>query len=260
MEDKIAQEALENLLSQLESFLGTKPICYLKFCSKEEYANSVLEGDLFSNTPRYFREKEKETGDRGQGDADELILALQTENILVVDNETGNPVFSFPKGKMRLRFNDDDSIPIVSFTGFTLREMKLVSANEKSATFVFPFSQEEYAEMGKQFGEYCVIIGARELEEKIASYCGNIDCEFIFDKVEYCSQNRIDRMQAFNTSSAERFLYKNEDLAYQHEYRMVLPIEMPADHYIRIGKLENAKLIPSSMLQNLAFSISYTSL
>ena len=79
MEDKIAQEDLENLLSQLESFLGTKPICYLKFCSKEEYANSVLEGDLFSNTPRYFREKEKETGDRGQGDADELILALQTE-------------------------------------------------------------------------------------------------------------------------------------------------------------------------------------
>ena len=97
-------------------------------------------------------------------------------------------------------------------------------------------------------------------KEKIASYCGNIDCEFLFDKVEYCSQNRIDRMQAFNTSSAERFLYKNEDLAYQHEYRMVLPIEIPADHYIRIGKLENAKVVPSSMLQNLVFSISYTSL
>lgn len=39
------------------------------------------------------------------------------------------------------------------------------------------------------------------------------NCDYVFDKIEYCKRNRIDRLQAFNKSEKEIFLYKNSDLS-----------------------------------------------
>ncbi len=66
-------------------------------------------------------------------------------------------------------------------------------------------------------------------------------------------------MQAFNTSSKERFLYKNSDLAYQREYRLVFAHEIPKDNFIRIGKLSNTTYMKSEQLKNMVFSIKYIS-
>lgn len=255
----MSQEDKDYIISQLENLLGTRPVFYLKFCSQEKFAQDVCDGMLYSNTAKFFREKEIETGKRGQGDIYELVLAMQTENISVFNQKTGSFLFTMPKATAKFQFKDDDLIPIVSFVGIPLRDMILIDANETCATFHFPFTPDEYKHMSDCFGEHCVIIGARELEQRIQNDCSSCGFDYIFDRVEYCCQNRIDRMQAFNTSSKQRFLYKNEDLSYQREYRFAVGIEMPEDHYIRIGKLSNAKTLPSSELQNIAFSISYTS-
>lgn len=69
--------------------------------------------------------------------------------------------------------------------------------------------------MQERFGKYCVIISGKELESKILNYCKTNEYDYIFDKVEYCNQNRINRIEAFRTGSKERFLYKNSDLEYQ---------------------------------------------
>jgi len=81
----------------------------------------------------------------------------------------------------------------------------------------------------------------------------------LFDKIEYCDQNRIDRIQAFNKSAKERFLYKNADLSYQREYRLAIADEMPQDHYVLIGKLNNTKILKAEELRQLKFSIEYLS-
>lgn len=214
---------------------------------------------MYGNTAEYFRQREIETGDRGQGDCFELLLSIQTENITAIDNETGNVVFTAPSGVFKVQFKQDNLIPIVSFVGIPLSDMDIINANETHADFIFPFTDDEYKAMKNQFGEYCVILGARELEMRIAECCNHFGCDYIFDKVEYCDQNRIDRMQAFNKSAKERFLYKNSDLAYQREYRLAVGIEMPEDHFIRIDKLSNAKIIKADGLKNLIFSISYAS-
>jgi len=255
----VSQEEKKYLIEQLVSLTSSRPLFYLKFCSCEEFAKDVCNGDLYGNTVDYFRNREIESGERGQGDCFELLISLKTENITLVDNETGNVFLTSSEGLLNVQFSQDSVIPIVSFVGIPLSDMKIVDADETHADFIFPFTEEEYKTMKERFGEYCVIIGARELESRIEACCSYCGYDYIFDKVEYCDQNRIDRIQAFNKSAKERFLYKNSDLAYQREYRLALGIEIPEDHFIRIDELSTAKIMKSDGLKNLVFSISYTS-
>jgi len=259
MKDKLTQEDKDFLISQLENLMGTRPFFYLKFCSEEKFAQDVCNGDFYGNTAEYFRQKELESGERGQGDQFELILPIKTEKVSMFDYETGNLVAVFEGGNAKFQYKDDNVIPIVCFVGIPIREMDLIEADETHAVFQFPFSDEEYSKMKERFGAYCVVLSAKELEQRIDTICRNSECDYVFDAVEYCCQNRIDRMQAFVEGSKKRFLFKNEDLKYQREYRLAVAIEMPEDHFLHFGKLENAKILPSDALQNMAFSIEYIS-
>ena len=69
------------------------------------------------------------------------------------------------------------------------------------------FRMRNYVSMAKNFGAYCVIINGREIESHIRKYADISDCEYLFDKIEYCNQQRIDRIQAFNKRTKERFFY-----------------------------------------------------
>lgn len=83
------------------------------------------------------------------------------------DFETGEVVLVAPKGSLRVQFKDDDIIPIVSFARISLLDMILEYADETHADFLFPFTDEEYSSMSKIFGEYCVMLNGRELENHI---------------------------------------------------------------------------------------------
>ena len=256
---EITKESKEYLIEQIENLCGKRPLFYLKFCSCEKFAKDVCNGDLYANTPTYFRDLELKTGERGKGDSCELISYIETERITMCDSETGKIIMTAPKGTFKVQFKGDNSVPMVCFVGIPFREMNIVDIDERHTDFLFPFTKEEYALMEEKFGKYCIIISARELENKIQKYCISKNCDYVFDGIDYCPQNRIDRIQAFNTGSKERFLYKNEDLAYQREYRLALACEMPEDHFIKIGKLEEATILETSVLSNMKFTIHYTS-
>lgn len=255
----ITKEEKEYLIEQIEKLCGKRPFFYMKFCSCQKYAEDVSNGYLYANTPAYFREQELKSGERGQGDQFELISSIQAERITMCDSETGKVIATAPKGTLRVQFKDDDDVPLVCFVGIPLKEMIVVDADETHMDILFPFTDEEYLLIEKKFGEYCVVVGARELENKIHSYCDDKNCDYIFEAIEYCSQNRIDRIQAFNRCSKERFLYKNNDLAYQREYRLAVACDMPQDHFIRIGKLDNTTILETKSLRNMMFTIEYTS-
>lgn len=254
----ITTEEKTYLIEQIDAHCGKAPLFYLKFCSKEKYADDICEGKLYANTPKVFRDKEIESGERGQGDQFELISQIKTERVFL-QTDDGEVLLVAPKGTFRIRFEDDDNVPIVSFVGIPLRDMELIDADENHADFKLPFSDEEYEAMSETFGPICVIMDAKELNDRINKYCNENNCDYVFDKIEYCDQNTIQRLQAFNNSAKERFLYKNDDLSYQREYRLALALELPEDHYIRIGELENIKIIDSTKLKNLQFTIDYVS-
>jgi hypothetical protein len=254
---KLTLKEKKHLIEQIKKNVGESPLFYLKFCSCKKFATDVCNGNLYANTAEYYRRKEIETGERGQGDKFELLSSVKTENIKVFDNETGDLIFTAPTGFLNTKFENDNLIPLVSFVGIPLEDMELIDAKETNADFKFPFTDNEYKKIEESFGEYCVLIGGRELERRISEYSFAIGCDYIFDKIEYCSQNRMDRIEAFDTSSKNRFLYKNSDLEYQREYRLAIGIEIPEDHYIRLNKLNNTKIVKTSTLKKLFFSISY---
>ena len=51
----------------------------------------------------------------------------------------------------------------------------------------------------------------------------------------------------------------NKDLAYQREYRLVIAHELPIDHFVRIGKLDNTKILETEEMREFKFSIGYIS-
>ena len=65
-------EEIQSLVSQLEGLSSSRPMFYMKFCKERKYAEDVLSGKLYANTPEYFRQQELKTGIRGQGDKNEL--------------------------------------------------------------------------------------------------------------------------------------------------------------------------------------------
>lgn len=255
----ISEKDKEHLISELEKLTGTRPLFYLKFCAEKQFAEDVCAGKLYANTPKYFREREIASGERGQGDRFELISIIEAQGVTMCDVETNEVLMVAPKGTLRIQFKDDDIIPIVSFVGLTLRDMDLIYADERHADFIFPFTEEEYNSMENKFGKYCVMLNGKELEKHILNYCNSCGCDYVFDKIEYCEQNRLDRMQAFNHSAKERFLYKNSDLAYQREFRLAVAHEIPGDHFINIGNLTNTKIFMSDELKGIKFSIGYIS-
>lgn len=252
-------EVKKYIVEQIESVTSPRPLFYMKFCSCEKFAQDVCNGDFYGNTADFFRRREIETGERGQGDQFELMSLMQPEDITVIDRGTSNVLFTAPRGTFKLQFREDDLIPIICFVGIRLGDMHFIEADETHADFRFPFTDDEYEIMTKRFGEYCVLLDAREVEERIEAFCNHFKCQYVFDKVEYCSQNSIDRIQAFNKRSKVRFLYKNSDLEYQREYRLAVGIEIPDDHFVRMGKFCNAKIFKSEVLKNTILSISYAS-
>ncbi len=242
------------LIQGLDDLYSNKPIAYIKFCEKEKYSEDICKGFLYANTPNFFREKERKSGIRGQGDKYECLSVLNVENIRMVDPKTGLTMFTAPKGQMTIGIKSDDTVSLVCFYGLRITDLTLLSYDETHATFQIPI---ELIGKMKEFGEYCAIIQPKELEERISDYCESVNAQYIFNKISYCPQNRIDRINSFNNSTLERFLYKNEDLAYQNEYRLAIDIMCPEDHYIRIGKLQNAISLKAENLERFEIEINF---
>ena len=133
------QEEIQSLVSQIEGLSSSRPMFYLKFCREKKYAEDVLSGKLYANTPEYFRQQELKSGIRGQGDKNELTLTFVANNLNAYDRETGELTFTMPAATVRIKLNDDEKIPLVSFVGIPLRDMTFINADEKHAEFDFPF-------------------------------------------------------------------------------------------------------------------------
>lgn len=251
----ISEDEKMYLVEQLENSRNRRPFFYLKFCSSEKFAQDVCDGNLYANTPEFFRQKEIQTGEHGQGDKFDSMLSLQTENIRAINDKTRELIFSIPNGISNIRFIKDDSTPIVCFVGIPFRDMKFHDFDKDHITFTLPFTNEEYDTMKDRFGEYCVILRGRELEIKTNEFVNKNGCDHIFEKIEYCVSNSIDRINDFIDGTHRRFLYKNHDLDYQREYRMVFGMEMPKKNFIEIGKISSAQIVKSNKLKDIMFCI-----
>lgn len=68
-QEKLTDENQRYIIDWLNDKNDGRPYFLLKFCQEERFAKDICAGNLFANTPKWFRDKENESGVRGQGDA-----------------------------------------------------------------------------------------------------------------------------------------------------------------------------------------------
>ncbi len=254
----VIEEEKDIVVGQIEKFIGNEPVFYLKFVKEEKFAHDLMQGKLYAHSPEYFRKLEINSGNHGQGDKAELINVIECTDMKFINKVTGNCDFILPEVNLEIQFKSDNNLPIVSFVGLTINDLILESYDRSHATFLFPFTENEFNDMSNKFGPYCVLINGIQFRNSIKKYACDNNLNYIFDKVQYCIQNTIQRMRAFENASIERFLYKNEDFEYQREYRLAIDMQIPHDNFIRIDSCEKfAKSLKSNELKNMYLSIGY---
>ena len=92
-------------------------------------------------------------------------------------------MFTAKNGKMTVKYKSDDLIPLVSFIGIPIYKMNLINEDNEKLVFGLPFTCDQISRMKERFGEWCVIVEAVELEEKIKEYCQQNEHEYFFEKV-----------------------------------------------------------------------------
>ncbi len=261
IDEELSEEVKADIIDQLESVLDYEPYFYLKFCKEERFANDICNGNLFANTPEFFRELEMKNNERGQGDKNEGIISCKLTSISATDKKTLKEYKFGPlqeRVSLDIKNKDDDKRPIISFVGIPLHEMSLKRIDLHHVEFEFPFAEDEYKHMSYFFGEYCVVVGGMALRQQIKEgFSEKCNIKYKFKQVEYNDPNSVERLKAARKNKSMLFC-KDTDLSYQREYRLVIYDELPADHYFRIGRLHNAEILPSSSLRNLGFSLEYS--
>lgn len=254
----VSEDERKIVVNQIKKFVGANPLFYLKFVKERNFAEDIKNGKLYSHSAAYFRDLEINSGECGQGDQFELINIIECTDMKFINQDTGNCDFTLPKVNLKIRFESDDNVPIVSFVGLTIDDLVLDYYDENHASFLFPFTEEEFDDMCKKFGPYCTLIDGIQLRNVIEKFSYDNKVDYIFDKVQYCTHNTIERIQAFANVLNERFLYKNENFKYQREYRLAINMQIPNDNFIRIGScIKVVNCLKSSELKNIYLSIGY---
>ena len=178
----------------------------------------------------------------------------------MIDPNTNEVLMRFGESDAEIRYESDDKSCIFCMTGIPVRDMDILSVDEKTICLRLPFSKDDIKRIEDDCGRYVVLIGARDLELRVKYYFETEGKEaYVFEPIIYCVCNRLDRIRAFVDGSMNRFLYKDECFSFQREYRIATTKEVPDDHYIRIGILKSAKVFMTHELNEFIFAIEYES-
>ena len=209
----------------------------LKFVKTEDRAKSVMNGKLYGNTPEYFRNREKETGERGQGDANELVLVQEVFNLALMND--GKPFFESPNATVKIRYREDDTKTMVSFIGLSLNDLEFDGYEDGQEVYKLPFTDEDCAYFSSTFGAHCVVIHGPSLQDMLKKYEGSTGIKVTLGKVQYYPKNSVERAARFASPTDDRFFLKDSEFAAQREYRAYFDMNLPENHIVNIGSLEH---------------------
>ncbi len=233
----------KEIKQELKRFTGDAPLLYLKHAKEKEWAEDLYNGKLFMNTVKFFRELEEKTGKRGQGDRHELLQRLKLTNGRIINNDTNEVFLEFSAANATIEIKGDQDKYLYCISGITIDDLELSGLGKSSVEFKLPFTEQLIESLKKDFGEHVVLVSGPGFRQKINNLINEGKVQAVFGKVKYCEPNTLQRMEAFNTFSAERFLYKDIDLAYQKEYRLAVGKEFVKDNYFNIGSLKDISYI-----------------
>lgn len=225
-------------------------VAFLKFTSCEKYAQDIINGKFYSNTVRFFRELEKDTRIRGQGDINELLYSIHYAKIQVFDSKTMTMILESNNASAKVYHQSDDDVPLICFVGIKESDLVLIRNYDDRIEYKLPFTDEEYAEMTTRFGDYCVLINPEALIKRIIELHDEHDV--LFEPINYVVGDDLEKATAHFEGHINRFFFKDKDLEYQREYRLCIYEKMPSDHcfFVSPFREDEAVIFKSSFLKN----------
>lgn len=219
----------------------TQFFAFLKFTSKENYADGFLNGDWYSNTANYFIQLEKETNKRGQGDKNEVSYNMPHIGIKIIDPTTNTVILETKTASGRIFRNEDGETPLICMVGIRPSDLIEDEQFKGQGVYKLPFSTKEYEEMNSTFGEWCLLITVDAMAKRIKE----LDAKFNvnFSQIKYVNPSDEEKALAYFQSKPERFFYKDEDLSYQREFRICIHTAMPHNHIFKVAPLKKNEAI-----------------
>lgn len=193
----------------------------LKFLEKENYVNDLLDGKLYMNTLKYF--KEKENLDKARADKFETIFSHKQQKF------------------------DFININGIYFTNAQIQEGSITSISQRfdlCNIFCLFASWEKTIdekilidEKNKTFGEYCICItNVQEFLNRVIKVIEkeNIECSFM-------NVNYINKDENYEINTNEVPFTKFDDFKYQNEFRIAIDIKKNIDkaYILEIGDIRD---------------------
>lgn len=233
------------------------PLYLVKFCEKEEYADSLLAGNLYMKASGYFRNLPGENAFRGDPYDGKFKINIGDE-IAYIETEDGERIYlnGVPGVKMTSfvqGFEGDDKIPI--FCACLLDDSILEKTGETSFRI-----KRQNVEHLEQFGAYAVFIPLGELVDKLEKYHEqNPDIFFTGKKVSYIDLENSE--EEIPEDRLEAFFRKDTAYKEQNEWRL---LAYAADHELieesdawicDVGAFQYAVKIPTAAFAESEFHI-----
>lgn len=203
---------------------NNRPLMFLKVFNKEEYRDSFLNGNLYSNNFGYFVEEEKNS--KGRGDQFEGVLTISNATVQFKNHETGDVIseICIDDYGAKSKKIDTEKVHLFSVTGVFPEWFEIV---EEMGDGVFKCKivpPDAYKrEMESNFGNYITFFSSLDFIENLDQYGKNNDLKISHGRVKYLdfATNPSERVKAYVENKSNFFFQKDIFFDKQDEYRFV---------------------------------------
>lgn len=235
-------------------------ILLLKFTSKREYAESILNGDLYMNNVQYYRDYEEKLKRKGLGDKDELVQRINFESLQLtpISNSKKNSkdVIKLKNTNSRFFYKEDSDIPMYCMMGLTINDFEVKEVNNDRVILKIKLQGLEIKDLINDFGKYVTVINYCEFMGRIITKSEENKIPVVYGKVKYCEENREERVMSFFYNSKDRFFYKDLFFKYQKEFRIITGKDAIENNFYKIGRLDEiVKIYETNNIMEMLFPV-----
>lgn len=230
---------------KLSDIEGYKNAVFLVKFVQQQFLDSLLNGNLFMNTFKYFIDLEKETKKKGVGDKLEVAHVVRTTNIQIIDPDTNEVIANAGSGELIERYNAMQKLPLFCLAKFKADEFVVVEESNESVVVKLDLSQEDQKSFLDTFGEIAVLL-PNDFIHKVEQALQLQDLEAAYGEVQYLDLNYRDpkRYKEFEDKSLNILFWKDDFFSYQREARIVITNQLVENSFIlNIGNIREKALV-----------------
>ncbi len=238
--------------------LKGKIFVFLKFGQKG-HLESLKNGNLYMNNFNYFIKREDIDQKKGVGDKFEVAHVITNMTATMYDDEKDEIAIGHVE-VMTLRSTSDLKKPIFCLTAITADDLEIVEETDDKLKTKLVFTEEEIIRIKEDFGEHVLIISPGNMLQQLEVSCEASDIVAVKGMVNYVDYNvnEKSRTDSFANHRPDFYFWKNKELRYQKEYRIVLLNRDVDNHFeMNIGKLEDAVLIERDKFLKSKFMLTF---